>query len=319
MTEKSPTAPKDENDRTPQPAPSRTLRLGVIGLSDGNGHPYSWSAIFNGYERAPMEECGFPVIPRYLEKQQWPEDAIAEAKVTHVWTQDPARSRHVAAAARIAHVVEHPEEMIGAVDGILLARDDAETHYQFAAPFLAAGLPVYIDKPVCLSLNELDRLYGLQQFPGQLFTCSAIRYGREFQLADPLRAKLGKLRHIHATTPKDWEKYGVHVIEPLLKLAGDQGRLARHQTWRQEDATMVHFIWESGFQATVSALGKSACPLGLRLIGDAGWHDMTFADAFFAFKAALMDFVAGVINRDVRSDPRFVRQVVEMIEAGRTK
>jgi hypothetical protein len=46
---------------------------------------------------------------------------------------------------------------------------------------------------------------------------------------------------------------------------------------------------------------------------------MTFADAFFAFKAALMDFVAGVINRDVRSDPRFVRQVVEMIEAGRTK
>ena len=25
-----------------------TLKLGIIGLSEGNGHPYSWSAIFNG-------------------------------------------------------------------------------------------------------------------------------------------------------------------------------------------------------------------------------------------------------------------------------
>jgi len=24
------------------------LKLGVIGMSEGNGHPYSWSAIING-------------------------------------------------------------------------------------------------------------------------------------------------------------------------------------------------------------------------------------------------------------------------------
>lgn len=296
-----------------------TLKLGVIGLSEGNGHPYSWSAIFNGYVPARMEECGFPVIPRYLEKQRWPEDAIPEAKVTHVWTQDLALSNHVAKAARITHVVKRPEDMIGEVDGILLARDDPETHFELAAPFLKAGLPVYIDKPVCLSLKELDHLYALQQFPGQLFTCSAIRYGREFEFTEPIRAKLGKLRHIHATTPKDWEKYGVHVIEPLLKLAGDQGKLERYQNWRQGDAVIIQLAWESGFQATVSALGKSACPLGLRLIGDAGWHDMIFADSFFAFKAALTDFVMGMINRDVRTDPDFVRRVVEVIEVGRNQ
>jgi len=66
-----------------------TLRLGVIGLSPGNGHPYSWSAIFNGYNLQAMEECGFPVIPRYLEKQNFPDDGIQSAKVTHIWTQDP--------------------------------------------------------------------------------------------------------------------------------------------------------------------------------------------------------------------------------------
>ena len=66
----------------------KPLKLGVIGLSPGNGHPYSWSAIFNGYNPAEMENCGFPVIPRYLELKQFPKDAIAEAAVTHVWAQD---------------------------------------------------------------------------------------------------------------------------------------------------------------------------------------------------------------------------------------
>ena len=55
----------------------KPLKLGIIGLSEGNGHPYSWSAIFNGYDSTAMEECGFQAIPRYLEKQQFPKDAIA--------------------------------------------------------------------------------------------------------------------------------------------------------------------------------------------------------------------------------------------------
>lgn len=27
------------------------IRLGMVGMTEGNGHPYSWSAIFNGYDR----------------------------------------------------------------------------------------------------------------------------------------------------------------------------------------------------------------------------------------------------------------------------
>jgi hypothetical protein len=29
---------------------SKKIKLGIIGASKGNGHPYSWSAIFNGYD-----------------------------------------------------------------------------------------------------------------------------------------------------------------------------------------------------------------------------------------------------------------------------
>lgn len=296
-----------------------TLRLGVIGLSVGNGHPYSWSAIFNGYDSLAMEECGFPVIPRYLEKQSWPQDAIREAKVTHIWTQDRKISQHVALAARIENIVNDPKEMIGSIDGLLLARDDAEFHYEMALPFLDAGVPIYIDKPIGLSIAELDRIYEKQRYPGQIFSCSALKYAKEFQFTKDTSRDVGKLQYVDAKVPKDWDKYAVHVIEPLLNLSGDQGKLLSSQRWGYGDKVIVNFLWESGFQATVSTLGATKCPLSLRVMGDRGWCDLEFQDTFFAFKSALKDFVDGINNHDVRSDPVFLRRVVEMIEKGRCK
>lgn len=295
----------------------KSLQLGVIGLSPGNGHPYSWSAIFNGYDPMAMESCGFPVIPRYLEQQRFPQDAIAEAKVTHVWAQDRAVSSHIANAALIENVVNHYTDMIGQVDGVLLARDDAETHYEFAAPFLNAGIPIYIDKPLALSVVTAKKLIDLQQYPGQLYSCSALRYAKEFMLSDSEFDQLGRLRHIHATVPKDWDKYAVHVIEPLLMLAKERGAIKRTQAWRNNDATTLTIEYSEGLQVLVSTMGSSNSPLTLRIMGDFGWKDLFFKDTYFAFKSALFQFVQGIIHRDVRIDPEFMLEVVSLIESGR--
>lgn len=299
---------------------SKSLTFGVIGMSEGNGHPYSWSAICNGYDRHAMELCGFPVIPRYLEQQSWPASALSNVAVTHVWTQERSLSETVARAALIPTVVDAPEEMIGAVDGILLARDDAETHLAFAEPFLKAGLPVYIDKPICLSLSELDRLYSLEQYPGQIFSCSALRYSPEFQLSADDREKIGPIREIHAITPKYWNTYAVHVIEPLLALAGDVGTLKGAQVNpRSGGGCTVTAEWSSGFRAIVTAMGGDGpqCPLTLRVMGDCGWRDLVFSDSFTAFRAALQDFVDGVRARDVRTDRELLQRAVQLIEIGK--
>ena len=65
---------------------------------------------------------------------------MPNVEVSHVWTQDPVISRKIARSALIPNIVEMPEKMIGEVDGILLARDDAENHLKIAAPFLKAGI-----------------------------------------------------------------------------------------------------------------------------------------------------------------------------------
>lgn len=294
------------------------LRLGIIGLSPGNGHPYSWSAIFNGYDSARMESCGFPVIPRYLQQRRFPDDQIKGARVTHVWAQEPALARHIAAAARIDTVVDSYEDMLGQVDAVLLARDDAERHVEFAMPFLDAGMPIYVDKPLALTCAEARRLFAAQKYPGQLFTCSALRYAREFQLSVADRAATGEVRQIHAITPKDWDKYAVHMIESALLLLGEDRAVLRTHSWREGESTSLAASLAGGRQLLVSALGGVAAPMALRVIGDKGWRDLVFHDAFTAFRSALQAFVDSVRTRRPTIPENFVMDVVALIEAGRT-
>lgn len=292
-------------------------RLGIIGMSDGNGHPYSWSAICNGYDANAMEDCGFASIPRYLEKQKWPQDRLPETVVTHVWTQDRDRAAHVAKAGLIETVVGQPEAMIGAVDGLLLARDDAENHWQFAAPFLQAGVPVYVDKLPALSVAGFESLIAAQKRAGLLFSGSALHYARELTLDAAARRAIGPVRHIFGMTPKSWDRYAVHVIEPALLLLGEAGTWKTVGKWSDGAAQGLDVVFENGAQAHFSALGDVAAPISLRVVGETGWRDLVFADSFSCFRAALSEFVAGIREGCSRSDLDFLRQVVGLVECGR--
>ena len=297
-----------------------TLRLGVIGLSEGNGHPYSWSAIFNGYDQRVMEDCGFPVIPRYLEKQNWPEAQIEGADVTGIWSQDRHLSEHVAKAALIPNVCGGLEELRDVSDAILLARDDAHNHIKYAEPFLKAGMPIYIDKPIALSLEDLEALYALEQFPGQIFTCSALRYSEDLQLTPEDREKIGKIQQITAFTPKSWAKYSMHMIEPVLShLAPDDRPVSFNASTLRDMNNIARSLlvnWASGVQTSFHATGIAASPLSLRIHGSVGWQDLIFENTFQAFRAALVDFTEGVTRHEVRSPRARNERTVQILEAG---
>ena len=296
-----------------------TLKLGVIGSSEGNGHPYSWSAIFNGYDALEMEKCGYPVIPRYLEQQHWPASQIKEARVTAIWTQDIALSRHIAKAAKIEHVLACYTDMIGQVDAVLLARDDAYNHLQYAEPFLRQGIPIYIDKPIALSINDLDRLYALEQYLGQIFTCSALRYSQQLALTKADRQSLGTIKQITAFTPKSWSKYAVHIIEPVLNMLpeGDNPvEMTVLSANKDSGSGSLMVRWESGIQTNFFALGDVQTPISIRVFGTNGWKDFTFTDSFSAFKAALQAFIEGILDKKVMSDKAFNTTVVQLLERG---
>lgn len=292
------------------------LRLGLLGISEGNGHPYSWGAIVNGYDEGEMARCPFPAIPRYLAEHRFPEEAIADARVTHVWTQDRPTSERIAAACRIEQVVVDPGEMLGQVDGVLLARDDAENHAELAGPFLDAGLPIYVDKPLATSVAAARALFSRQTSPNQLFSCSALRYAAELRLDPASREAIGPLRRVLACSPKRWSRYAVHLIEPALALIDEPSPIASQDAHSAAGATRLHVAWESGVEAEFATLGDVEAPIELRVVGERGERTLTFADSFTAFRAALERF-AGVARGEVEAIPEDeVLRVVELIELG---
>jgi len=295
-----------------------TLRMGIIGLSPGNGHPYSWAAICNGYDPEEMAECGFPAIPDYLARQSWPGDRLDGAQVTHVWTQDEAESRRIARASRIDTVTRRPEDMIGEIDALLLARDDAQNHLRFAEPFLRAGLPVYIDKPVALSEAGFDALNALQQRPGQIFSCSALRFAPELRLEAAAAARIGPIRLIQGATPKYWETYAIHLIDPLLTILGHEAQPERLFAGPVgANGRLLGLRWpDAGPDVHLMATGSLPSPLHLRIAGETGDIVLTFHDSFTAFKTALAEFVASVNEGHSRLPEDFNRRAVQIIEMG---
>ena len=108
------------------PFGDRPIRLGILGMTEGNAHPFSWSAIINGYDREEMQRWTgalYPTIPQYLNRQPKDTFGFPGVKVTHVCFtgyEDRAMAENCARAARIPHVCDRPEEMIGQVDAVIL-------------------------------------------------------------------------------------------------------------------------------------------------------------------------------------------------------
>lgn len=297
----------------------KQLKLGVIGMSEGNGHPYSWSAIFNGFDDKAIASCPFPVIPNYLGKQKFPRDFLTNrATVTHIWTQDVKVSNHIASATLIPNICESLSEMISAVDAVLLARDDAENHYLYALPVLEAGLPIYIDKPFALSLVEANRLWDKAQYENQIFTCSALQFAKEYQPHKLKEAKIGDPKVIWGTIPKSWEKYAVHLIEPLLNLIPNRGKLTSVDSFpdKGNGSTSVQIEWATGINAFLHTTGNLPAPIWMRVLGTKGYRDFYFSDTFYAFKSSLERFIDVVEGEKPNISRKFTKEMVDILEKG---
>jgi len=296
---------------------AKKLKLGIIGMSEGNGHPYSWSAIFNGYDKNEMAKCPFSVIPEYLNEQTFPDSFLHDiAEVTHIWTQDRQLSESVARAALINNVCDTKEEMIGSIDALLLARDDAENHYDHALPFLEAGIPIYIDKPFALTVKNANKLWGKCLYPNQIFTCSALQFANEFNVTN--LSGLGDIQYIWATVPKSWNKYAVHIIEPVLILIPNRGRLADINQIPEANAEIKSVLvsWSSGVSAQFQTTGKLPVPLSIRVLGTKGIAELKFIDTFNAFKKALETFVKVIRKEQVNISREFTLEMVKILETG---
>jgi len=266
------------------------IRLGVIGMTEGNGHPYSWSAILNGYDRERMtKECPFPGIPAYLNAQPSEAFGLAGVKVTHVFCDERKDAEHVSALSLIPHVAVSPETMIGQVDAVLVATDIGGEHVARARPFVEAGVPVFIDKPLCDNAADLEIFARWVADGAAILSSSSTRFAAEYAPYQAPNAPLGEWRFIAMPMAKRWETYGIHALEAVYSITGP-GYVSVRNTGTAE-RNLVHLKHRCGADVVI-ACGKELVYGGaLTLCGTKGNATVTTKDTFASFKAQLAEFV----------------------------
>lgn len=268
------------------------IRLAMLGMVDGNGHPYSWSAIINGgYDDAAMSRCPYPVIYQYLSAQPKSALGIPGAKVTHIWCDDPADARSVAASSLIPNVVSDPLEVIGKVDVAVIPTDKPEEHLDRAKPFIEAGIPVFIDKPMTDQPDHLRQFVRWQRSGKPILSTSCMRYAGEFKQIRDRLGEVGEMRLITMTMCKSWERYGIHALEGIYPFLAPGGWVSvSHRGDKQ--SSLFHLRHNSGVEVSIAQISDLYGAFGcMGVYGTKGHLTADFKDSFNAFKTQLVAMV----------------------------
>lgn len=125
-------------------------------------------------------------------------------------------------------IVPSIDELLKKVDVVLLESVDGRPHLEQARPVIAAGKPLFIDKPMAGSLADVLVIFELAKKNSvPVFSSSSLRYTPEFLEFREGKSPLGKPMKVTAFGPYSVEPhhpdlfwYGVHGVESLFTIMG---------------------------------------------------------------------------------------------------
>lgn len=289
------------------------VNLGILGFSPANGHPYSFSSIINGYDKKEYLKTEWTGILDYLEKREVQEIADLNAKVTHIWTQNSKLSEEISKCSYIENISSNYHDMIGVVDGIIIARDDYEQHKELSKPFLEAGIPVFIDKPLTLDKKELN-WYRQYYDKGLLMSCSGLRYCKELE---PVRIDLesfGSVPLVRAAVINGWQKYGIHMLDATLGIWDIDVESIRYIDNKTYDTFLLEFV--NGMIVQIDNLGPDIITFSYEIFGSKKCQKFEIRDNFSSFKNTLSLFINQVKTRVPAMDWSSMNRSISILIAG---
>lgn len=291
------------------------IKIGILGMSPGNAHPYSWSAIINGkFDSEEIERVGYPAVSRYLEANS-DTLGINGARVTSVWTQDKNISESIAKTTGIENITDSLEEMAEMVDAVILARDDPENHVAMAKPFIDRSIPIFIDKPLAIDKDGMDYFANEIANGKFIMSCSSMRYANESRIAKQDIASIGKLELVTAVGKKDWIKYGVHILEALFALLDDpKPVLIKNIGKKGKDIVYIQF--ENGLDAVIHLYMDITSTFQLSVYGRDGWKLIDIKNSYSMFRDNIIEFVRSVQDGQPRLSFDKTENILKALIAG---
>ncbi len=242
--------------------PAKVIRAGMIGLD--TSHVIAFSSTINDPEATgPLADVkvvagypgGSPDLPSSRDRVEGYTKQLRENGI---------------------EICDSIEELLEKVDVVLLESVDGRPHLEQARPVIAAGKPLFIDKPLAGSLADAIEIFRLaQQHNVPCFSSSSTRFAPGILSMRGETESLGKVRGCAAYSPCSLEPhhpdlfwYGVHGVEILFTIMGPG---CQSVTRVQTDGTeLVVGVWEDGRVGTFRGIRDGRGGYGATVFGTKG-------------------------------------------------
>jgi hypothetical protein len=242
-------------------APSQSLKAGMIGL-DTSHVPAYVTSLNNAQDGSPM--AGVRVVAAF---------PGGTRDNPHSWDRVKMYTESTRKAG--VEIVDSIDDLLKKVDVVIVTSVDGRPHLEQVKPVLAAGKPVYIDKPLAATLADAVTIFRLaEKNHVPCFSSSALRFSPEIiSLADA--AKVGNVLGCEAHSPCHLEEhhpdlfwYGIHGVEILFTIMGIGCQsVSRIHTPGTDVAVGV---WKGGRVGSVRGLREGKLDYGATVYGSKG-------------------------------------------------
>ena len=261
----------------PPPAP---IRVGIIGLD--TSHAPAFTKLLND-ESAADHVPGTRVVAAY---PQGSEDIASSV------SRVPAHTEAVKGQG--VEIIDSIDALLPRVDAVLLESNDGRVHLRQAAAVLAAGKPVFIDKPLAGSLADAVAIFRLARHHGTpVFSSSALRFGAATQAVRG--GSLGEVVGCDTYSPCALEPthpdlfwYGIHGCESLFTVMGTGCETVSRTT--SDDVDLVTGRWRGGRLGTFRGIRRGKGGYGGTAFGANGIAPAGGFDGYRPLVVAIVEF-----------------------------
>ena len=156
--------------------------------------------------------------------------------------------------ASLDQICNSMEELVACSDVGFIQACNWDKHLEHARPFLKAGKPVFIDKPMAGNLQDCKALLELERNGAVIMGSSSVRYCREIQqFLETPEEERGKILHVVATVGMDEYNYAIHAVEGICSMMQSKPvsvKYTGNSVQDNQSCLSYHIRFENGATAT---------------------------------------------------------------------
>ncbi|MHC4887506.1 MAG: Gfo/Idh/MocA family protein [Planctomycetota bacterium] len=198
--------------------------------------------------------------------------------VDYVWGETDDFAKAAAKAGSIPNIVKKPAEMMGKIDAVICDHRHPKFHLKSVTPFIKAGIPTFVDKPLCYRAKEGKEFFALaKKCKTPVTSFSVLNHQKSFAKFVKKAGTLGEMKTAAFYGPSDLKSpyggvffYGIHQIDIALDLCGEDVKKVL-MTKNGENAT-GQLMYADGRMVTINLVKAGMPGSAATFVGTGGTH-----------------------------------------------